>query len=137
MDFIIFVAIVAITVFAYRVFDSNNGSYKDPKMMNNKLLMSSIAGQAEWIDKMHRSPFEVQVKPSIKELSIKRKLYIESLCREVIRRGSNGDDVFVDAYEYSMKLEDSGVSCGEAAMIAVRGRLFESSGVHFIGNWGA
>lgn len=83
------------------------------------------------------SPIEVQTKKSIIDLTIKRKLYIESLCRDVIRRGANGDSAFTDAYEYSETLEKSGVSSGEAAMIAVRERLFEASGIRFIGNWGA
>lgn len=52
MDLIVVVFVVLASIIIYKVYGSSQGSFKDPKEMTNHLLVSSIAGQAEWIDKM-------------------------------------------------------------------------------------
>jgi len=68
-----------------------SSGFKDPKPMDNNTLIGSIAGQADWLDKMARSPYETQKTKSIVELAEKRRAYLADICVEVISRGEMED----------------------------------------------
>ena len=61
--------------------------FDDPQPMSNHHLVSAIAGQADWLEKMIRSPVESQRSSSILELASKRRNYIARLCLEVVSTG--------------------------------------------------
>jgi len=120
--------------------------FDDPKPMSNEHLLSAIAGQADWLDKMVRSPIESQNSPSIVELARKRRNYIAQLCVEVITRGeeSGGEkypgatkaiNVFSETTEYAKELESKEISKNNSAVRAVKEVLFKGNGVNYIANW--
>lgn len=125
-----------------------SSGFKDPKSMDNQTLIGSIAGQADWLEKMIRSPYETQKTKSIVELASKRRTYIAELCSEVIARGLSGNsdgplypgatksiNVFEETSEYSKSLESQGLSKDVAAVRAVKEILFKGNGVQYIAEW--
>jgi len=120
--------------------------FDDPKPMTNNQLISAIAGQANWLDKMIKSPFQSQQSPSIINLALKRRNYIAQLCQEVILRSNQdkGDtypgatkpiNVFSETAEYAKQLESSGVIEKSANVQAVNKILFANNGVTYLADW--
>lgn len=124
-----------------------SSGFKDPKPMDNQTLIGSIAGQADWLEKMSRAPIESQRSASIVELASKRRGYIARLCLEVVTRGHSNDggpkypgatksiNVFSETSEYAAELEESGVSKENAAVRAVKEKLFIENGVQYLSSW--
>lgn len=132
----IFIAVaVVIGVIFLMVFIGGNKTFDDPAPMENQHLLSAIAGQADWLEKMRASPLESQNSPSIIELTRKRKEYIAKLCMEAISRADRDDgpkypgatrsiNAFTEAAEYSKELEAKGASKENAAVRAVKEKMF-------------
>jgi len=142
----------AIVIFvAIRIFSNATASFDDPKPMSNQHLLSAIAGQADWLEKMSRTPIETQNSSSIVELAKKRRGYIARLCMEVVSRGAgdggpnnqdlkypgatNALNVFSETYEYAKELEAAGNNKESAATKAVKEKLFVPSGVFYPTRW--
>lgn len=132
MGFFVIIVIIAVAVFL--IFNGKQ-TFDDPGPMSNEHLMSAIAGQADWLEKMRASPLESQKSPSIVELTKKRREYIAKLCIEAIARASrdNGPaypgatrsiNPFAEAAEYSKELEANGVSKEAAAVRAIKEKMF-------------
>lgn len=127
--------------------DLFSSGFKDPKPMDNNKLIASIAGQADWLDKMARSPLETQTTKSIMESASKRREYIADLCIEVISRGEVGDgshrypgatksiNVFEETAELYNRLIEEGVLKRTAATRAVREKLYVENGVNYLAEW--
>lgn len=127
--------------------NSMPSGFNDPKSMDNNTLIGSIAGQADWLDKMVKSPYETQKTKSIVELAAQRKNYLSILCLEVVSRGSvesSGEkypgatksiNVFEETAEYFKNLVADGVSENIAAVRAVKKILFVGNGVNYIAEW--
>lgn len=125
--------------------------FDDPKPMSNEHLLSAIAGQADWLEKMSRAPLESQKSASIVELARKRRGYIARLCMEVVSRGATDGgpnnqelkylgatsalNVFLEVYEYSKELEATGNSKENAAVKSVKEKLFAANGVLYPTRW--
>lgn len=117
--------------------------------MSNQHLLSAIAGQADWLEKMSRSPIESQNNPSIVEIAKKRRAYISRLCLEVVSRGIKGPrpdepkypgatvapNIFEEVVEYAKELEATGVSKDVAAVRSVKEKLFVANGVIYPSRW--
>lgn len=124
-----------------------SSGFKDPKPMDNNTLVGSIAGQADWLDKMARSPYETQKTKSIVELASKRKEHLADLCMEVISRGEAEDgglkypdatksiNVFEETSELYNSLVSENVTKKTAAVRAVKKILFEGNGVNYLADW--
>ena len=122
--------------------------FDDPQPMTNEHLLSAIAGQADWLEKMNRAPLETQKSASIVELTLKRRNYISRLCLEVVSRGNKDDDgspkypgatkslnVFSETAEYASELENTSISRSNATVRAVKEKLFAANGVSYFSNW--
>lgn len=109
--------------------------FDDPKGMTNHQLLSAIAGQADWIKKMHQAPAETQFSKSIIELTFKRKNYIAQLCREVVSRDCAEGQIFFEVAQYAKELESSGVPPDKAVVRAVKEKLFNANGVVYSASW--
>ena len=123
-----------------------SSGFDEPKPMSNEHLLSAIAGQADWLEKMSRSPIESQNSPSIIELAKKRRDYIGRLCLEVLSRdsvdtgptypgASKTIGIFSEASDCAKELEASGVQRENAAIRAVKEKLFVQSGVVYLSSW--
>ena len=124
-----------------------SSGFKDPKPMDNNTLIGSIAGQADWLDKMAKSPYETQRTKSIVELAKKRKVYLADLCIEVIARGETDDgglkypgatksiNVFEETAEFCNTLVGEDVTKRVAAVRAVKEKLFVENGVQYLADW--
>ena len=123
-----------------------SSGFDDPKTMSNNKLIASIAGQADWLEKMIKSPIETQVTPSIIELTKKRKNHIANLCLEVIsRKPSSGEpmypgattalNIFEETTEKAKEIEATGVSQKNSAVRAVKDILFTQNGVFYAADW--
>lgn len=122
--------------------------FDDPQPMTNEHLLSAIAGQADWLEKMNKSPLESQRSAPIVELTSKRKNYISLLFLEVISRGNKDDDVapkypeatkslnvFSETAENASELENTNISRNNAAVRAIKEKLFATNGASYISNW--
>jgi hypothetical protein len=144
---VLLIVVVVITAFLM-----NRGrDFDDPKPMSNQHLLSAIAGQADWLEKMIRAPIESQNSPSIVELAKKRRDYIARLCLEVISRGTTdggannqelkypgattAPNVFAEVSEYARELEAAGNTTENAATKAVKEKLFVPNGVFYPTRW--
>jgi len=144
----------AIVIFVtIRIFYNKTASFDDPKPMSNEHLLSAIAGQADWLEKMSLTPIETQNSSTIIELAKKRKGYIARLCMEIVSRGAgdggqNNQDlkypgattainVFSETYEYAKELEAAGNNKENAATKAVKEKLFVPNGVFYPTLWEA
>ena len=125
----IILVIAVILVIGIVIYKANDAP-ADPKSLDNKTLLGSIAGQAEWLDKMWDSSLEVQGQQSIIDLATKRRRHLAELCKEVLTR-----DLFVEAAEYAKELEESGMSKEKAAVRAVQAKLFMSNGIFHRAEW--
>jgi hypothetical protein len=149
---IVLLIIGAIAIFVViRIFSNATASFDDPKPMSNHHLLSAIAGQADWLEKMSRAPIESQNSSSIVELARKRRGYIARLCMEVVSRGATDGgpgnqelkypgtttafNVFLETYEYAKELEAAGDSKESAATKAVKAKLFVPNGVLYPTRW--
>jgi hypothetical protein len=125
-----------------------SSGFDDPKPMDNNKLVGAIAGQADWLDKMVKSPYETQRTKSIIELTAKRKGYLSDLCLEVISRGEADDgqgarypgatksiNVFEETAEYCNNIILQGLSKEAAAIRAVKEKLFAENGAQYIADW--
>ncbi len=148
MEYVVLLIVVVVVA----AFLMNRGrDFDDPKPMSNQHLLSAIAGQADWLEKMSRAPIESQNSTSIIELARKRRSYIARLCMEVVSRGA-GDggpgnqelkypgataaiNVFSETYEYAKELEAAGNSKENAATKAVKEKLIVPSGVFYPTRW--
>lgn len=146
---IVLLLVVVVVVIAF--FMKRGSDFDDPKPMPNQHLLSAIAGQADWLEKMSRAPIESQNSSSIVELAKKRRGYIARLCMEVVSRGA-GDggpnnqelkypsattalNVFSETYSYAKELEATGNSKESAATKAVKEKLFVPNGVFYPTRW--
>ncbi|WP_138512147.1 hypothetical protein [Rhodoferax bucti] len=150
MEIVILFVVVAVVIF---FFVNRGEDFDDPKPMTSQHLLSAIAGQADWLEKMSRAPIESKNSSSIVELTKKRRGYIARLCMEVVSRGG-GDggstnqehkypgataaiNVFSETYAYAKELEASGTSKESAAIKAVKEKLFLPNGVLYPTRWEA
>lgn len=141
MEYIIFLVVVVVVV----AFLMNRGrGFDDPKPMPNQQLLAAIAGQGDWLEKMIRAPIESQNSPSVIELSTKRRSYIARLCLELLSREAAENEIypgeskgprFPEAVEYAKELAAGGVSKENAAVRAVKEKLFVPSGVVYPTRW--
>lgn len=125
--------IVLFYVFRF-ILDRTKG-FGDPKTMTRHHLVSAIAGQADWIEKMRASPWETQQMPSILKLTLERKNYIVRLCVEVVSRDGEDGLVFYETAQYAKELELSGITKEKASVRAVKEKLFDKSGVFYPSSW--
>lgn len=146
MEIVVLIVVVAVIGF---VLMGRSRDFDDPKPMSNQHLLSAIAGQADWLEKMSRSPIESQHNTSIVEIARKRRGYIARLCLEVISRGINGPspdepkypgatvapNIFEEVVEHSKALEAKGLSKDNAAVRAVKEKLFVANGVFYPTSW--
>jgi len=141
MEYIVLLIVVGVVV----AFLMNRWrGFDDPKPMPNQQLLAAIAGQAEWLEKMSRAPIESQNSPSIIEIATKRRGYIARLCLELLSReeaeneiypGANKGPRFPEAVKYANELAGSGVSKENAAVRAVKEKLFIPSGAIYPTRW--
>ena len=145
----IFALVVVVMVVAF--FLTRGRGFDDPKPMSNQHLLSAIAGQADWLEKMSRAPIESQNSPSIVDLAKKRRGYIARLCLEVVSRGatdggsenqkykypgaSTAPNVFSEVYEYAKELGAAGDSKESSAVKSVKKKLFVANGVVYPTRW--
>ena len=131
--------VVVVFVTRFRGFD-------DPGPMSNQKLLAAIAGQADWLEKMSAGPVDSQNSSSIVDLASKRKKYIARLCLEVLCRDSSEGklkypgassalNVFSVAIQYARELEAAGVSKDNAAVRAVKEKLFIANGLKYPTRW--
>ena len=141
MEYIVFLIVVVVAV---AFFMNRERDFDDPKSMSNQQLLASIAGQAEWLEKMSRAPIESQNSSWIIEIAKKRKGYIARLCLELLSRdtaeneiypGASKGPMFPEVVEYAKELESGGVSKENAAVRAVKEELFVPSGVIYPTQW--
>ena len=141
MEYIVLLIVVVVVV----AFLMNRGrGFDDPKPMPNQQLLAAIAGQADWLEKMSRAPIESQNSPSIIEIVKKRRGYIARLCLELLSRETAENEIypgtskgprFPEAVEFAKELEGSGLSKENAAIRAVKEKLFVPSGVMYPTRW--
>lgn len=150
MEAAILVVIVVIVIALFMRSDSSK-DFDDPKPMSNQHLLSAIAGQADWLEKMSRAPIESQNSPSIVEIAKKRRGYIARLCLEVVSRGATDEgpknrenrypgalgelNVFSEVYEYARDLEAAGSDKENSAIKSVKEKLFKANGVFYPTRW--
>jgi len=141
MEYIVLLIVVVVVV-AY--FMNRGRDFDDPKPMPNQQLLAAIAGQADWLEKMGRAPIESQNSPSSIEIAKKRRGYIGRLCLELLSRETAENEIypgeskgprFPEAVEYAKALEGDGVSKENAAIRAVKEKLFVPSGVIYPTRW--
>ena len=144
---ILFLILGAVVLFVViRIYFNATATPDDPKPMSNQHLLAAIAGQADWLEKMSRAPIESQLSRSIVELSAKRKNYMACLCLEILSRDSSDGqtpypgattvlNIFGDAAQYAKTLEESGLSKNNAAVRAVKEKLFRENGVIYPAQW--
>ena len=146
MEIVLLFIVVVVILF---VLFGRKRTFDDPEPMSNHHLLSAIAGQADWLEKMGRSPLESQNNPSIVEIARKRRGYIARLCLEVISRGVNGPgpnelkypgatvapNIFEEVAQYAKELETTGTSKEVAAVKAVKEKLFVANGVIYPSRW--
>jgi hypothetical protein len=140
------IIIIAVVIFFLKAIGGGQ-SFDDPKPMTDQHLLSAIAGQADWLEKMSRSPIETQQSASIVELSRKRRGYIARLCLEACARADKDDgrpiypgatrstNAFTEAADYAKELAASGVSGENAAVRAVKEKMFLPSGAFYPSRW--
>jgi hypothetical protein len=134
---------VVVAVVLFMVLGRGKQTFDDPKPMSNEHLMAAIAGQADWLEKMSVAPIESQKSTSIVELAKRRRGYIAQLCMEVVSRADNPNysdasqsiNPFSDAAEYAKELEGNGVGKENAAVRAVKEKMFVSSGIVYRTRW--
>lgn len=135
---LIFIAVIA------AFFTNRQRGFDDPKPMSNQHLLAAIAGQADWLEKMSRAPIESQNSPSIIGIAKKRRYYIARLCLELLSRETAENETypgiskgprFPEAAEYAKELEATGISKENAAVRAVKEKLFVPSGAIYPTRW--
>lgn len=141
MEYMVLLIVVVVVV----AFLMNRGrDFDDPKPMPNQQLLAAIAGQADWLEKMSRAPIASQNSPSIIEIAKKRRGYIARLCLELLSRETAENEIypggskgprFPEAVEYAKELEGGGISKENAAVRAVKEKLFVPSGVIYPTRW--
>lgn len=141
------ILVIVVIIFILKAIGGGSQSFDDPKPMTDQHLLSAIAGQADWLEKMSRSPIETQQSASIVELSRKRRGYIARLCLEACARADKDDgrpkypgathstNAFTDASDYAKELAASGVSGENAAVHAVKEKMFLPSGAFYPSRW--
>jgi hypothetical protein len=139
----IFLLIIGVIVV---FFFTRSKGFDDPKPMSSQHLLSAIAGRADWLEKRSAAPIESQKSPSIVELTRKRREYIATLCLEVLSRGA-GDrepkypgatvslNIFAEVAQYAKELACTGVGNDNAAVRAVKEKLFLANGVNYLTRW--
>jgi hypothetical protein len=148
MELVVLLVVVAVVI---AFFMNRERDFDDPKPMSNQHLLSAIAGQADWLEKMSRAPIESQNSSSIVELTKKRRGYLARLCMEVVSRGASDGgpnnqelkypgattalNVFSETYEYAKELGATGNSKENAATEAVKEKLFVPNGVFYPTRW--
>ena len=137
---VLIVAVVIVVAF----FMNRWRDFDDPKPMSNQHLLSAIAGQAEYLEKISASPYETQKMSSIVELGKKRRNYMARLCLELLSRDTAENEIypgaskgsrFPEAAQYAKELEATGVSKENAAVRAVKEKLVVPSGFIYPTRW--
>jgi len=135
MELVLLILGAIAVFFVIRFMADRARGFDDPKTMTNQQLLSAIAGQADWIKKMHQAPPGTQLSQSIIELTFNRKNYIALLCREVLSRDCAEGQVFYEAAQYARELESSGIPVEKAAVRAVKEKLFNANGFFYTASW--
>lgn len=135
MQAILLIIAGIVLFFVFRFLLDRTKGFDDPKTMTRHHLVSAIAGQADWIEKMRASPWESQQMPYIIKLTLERKNYLERLCVEVVSRDGEDGLVFYETAQYAKELESSGITKEKAAVRAVKEKLFDKSGVFYPSSW--
>lgn len=120
-------SIVIVVVVAFLI--NRERDFDDPKPMSSQRLLSAIAGQVDWLEKMSQALIESRNSPSIVEFSRKQRSYIARLCVEVVSRGApdgspNNQElrypgataalnVFAEDFRYAKELEAAGDTKGK------------------------
>lgn len=136
MEVIIFLAIVCGALFILNSLGSKKEIFDDPQGMSNHHLISAIAGQADWLEKMNLAPLESQQSPSIIDIAKKRRHYIARLCLEVVSRG-DVQSVFTETLQKYRQYEVGGLDKENAALRAVKEVLFVPNGLFYPTSWEA
>lgn len=141
MEYIVLLIVVVVVA----AFLMNRGrDFDDPKPLPSQQLLAAIAGQADWLEKMSRAPVESQNSPSIIQIAKKRRGYIARLCLELLSRETAENEIypgaskgprFSEAVEYAKEIESNGVSIENAAVRAVKEKLFVPSGAIYPTRW--
>ncbi|PKD37798.1 hypothetical protein CWO84_21310 [Methylomonas sp. Kb3] len=134
--FVITMLVTAFIVFKLLQFvlDRARG-FDDPTTMEMQHLVSAIAGQADWIEKMRSSPWETQQMSHIIKQTNERKNYIARLCVEIVSRDGVDGQFFQEAAQYAKELELSGIAKDKAATQAVKEKLFTKNGFLYPSSW--
>ncbi len=136
--------ILIVVLIGIAIFINRSRDFDDPKSMSIQHLLAAIAGQADSLEKITLAPIETQGMPSIIEIAKKRRGYIARLCMELLSResaenelyfGENKGPKFPEATEYAKELEAAGVSKENAAVRAVKEKLFAPSGAIYPTRW--
>ena len=136
MEAIIFV-IGATVVFVALIFLSHrNREFDDPAAMDDKTILSAIAGQADWLEKQERlSMSNPGAPPPFGELADKRRDYILLLCSTLIARHPEPRNLFYNATKFAAKLEQEGQAHDLAIVNAVREKVFTDNGAFYVAKW--
>ena len=141
------ILVIVVIIFVLKAIGGGKQSFDDPKPTTDQHLLSAIAGQADWLEKMGRSPVETQQSASIVELARKRRGYIAQLCLEACARADRDDgrpmypgatrstNAFTEAADYAKELATKGVSGENAAVRAVKEKMFIPSGAIYSSRW--
>ena len=143
MELVLIVAVVGLVLFL--MLRPRQG-FVDPKSMDNQQIFAAIAGQAEWLEKMSRAPDSSQQATSVIEIARKRRLYIASLCLEIIYRADKdkgpkypgqpeNEGPFTETALYATELRKQGYSTENSAVKAVKEKLFNTAGVVYPTSW--
>lgn len=147
MEILLFIVVAIVLFVVIRIYYNATATLDDPKPMSNHHLLASIAGQADWLEKMSRAPIESQNSPSIIALARKRRNYIAQLCLEFLSRDHTGGyepifpgtssvpHPFSEVAQYAKDLEQSGVNKDNAAVRAVKEKLFHENGISYLARW--
>ncbi len=147
MGIVIGLIVVAFVIFVVSKMFGGEGSFADATSMSNQHLMAAIAGQADSLEKISAAPIESQKSPFVIRRAKWRREYIAYLCMETISRADRDDgpkypgatrsiSPFAEAAEYAKELEAKGVGKANAAVRAVKEKMFiPHAGVNYPTRW--
>lgn len=146
--FIIFIIFVIVIIFI--IFNKRDKTFNDPASMDNQNILSAIAGQADWLEKYNSlitKTETIDISGQSFKMAMNRKEYIAKLCIEAISRANKDDSLkypgatksislFYESFEYSKELETKGISKKNAAVRAIKEKIFiPSLGERYPSRW--
>ena len=110
-------------------------SFRDPNSMNDKEILSAIAGQADWLEKQLIHVAKFGGKEPQPDIAAKRREYIYRLCKILVERHPKPINIMYDATKRAAQLESEGVPHKIAVVQGVKQRLFAENGVNYMARW--